>query len=245
MAVTPGMAAAPAVKESAESYQSAFHWQMPAATASSRSTQRQPPAPVPENGEIPPLGFALAQLHGVYILAQNAAGLVVVDMHAAHERITYERLKQSLEGQGIRSQPLLVPVSVKVSPREVQLAMDSRDLLQNLGLEIDQLDKDTLVIRALPTLLEGADAESLVRDLLADLVTHGSSERIRQAMNEVLSTVACHGSVRANRRLAIEEMNALLRDIENTERSGQCNHGRPTWTQLSMTELDKLFMRGR
>ncbi|HID45180.1 MAG TPA: DNA mismatch repair endonuclease MutL [Chromatiaceae bacterium] len=245
IAVTPGMAAAPAVKESAESYQSAFHWQMPAATASSRSTQRQPPAPVPENGEIPPLGFALAQLHGVYILAQNAAGLVVVDMHAAHERITYERLKQSLEGQGIRSQPLLVPVSVKVSPREVQLAMDSRDLLQNLGLEIDQLDKDTLVIRALPTLLEGADAESLVRDLLADLVTHGSSERIRQAMNEVLSTVACHGSVRANRRLAIEEMNALLRDIENTERSGQCNHGRPTWTQLSMTELDKLFMRGR
>ncbi len=232
------------VRESAQSYQSAFHWQMPGTAMASRPAQ-PPSAPIPDHGEIPALGYALAQLHGVYILAQNAAGLLIVDMHAAHERITYERLKQSLDGQGIRSQPLLVPVSVKVSPREVQLALDSREVLKDLGLEIDQLDTDTLVVRALPALLKGADVEGLVRDLLADLVTHGSSGRIRAAINEVLSTVACHGSVRANRRLAVEEMNALLRDIESTERSGQCNHGRPTWTQLSMAELDKLFLRGR
>ncbi len=232
------------VRESAQSYQSAFHWQMPGAAMASRPAQ-PPSAPPPDHGEMPVLGYALAQLHGVYILAQNAAGLLIVDTHAAHERITYERLKQSLEGQGIRSQPLLVPVSVKVSPREVQLALDSREVLKDLGLEIDQLDTDTLVVRALPTLLKGADVEGLVRDLLADLVTHGGSGRIRAAINEVLSTVACHGSVRANRRLAVEEMNALLRDIESTERSGQCNHGRPTWTQLSMAELDKLFLRGR
>jgi DNA mismatch repair protein MutL len=166
-------------------------------------------------------------------------------MHAAHERITYERMKQAVQGQGVRSQPLLVPVSVRVSPREVELALENRDLLADLGMQLDALGKDSLVVRAMPTLLEGADAESLVRDLLADLVTHGSSQRLREAMNEVLSTMACHGSVRANRRLALEEMNALLRDIESTERSGQCNHGRPTWTCLSMAELDKLFLRGR
>jgi DNA mismatch repair protein MutL len=233
------------VNEQGAAYQSALSWQMPAKGVSRGQAPMTQPMPPNDGATTPPLGYALAQLHGVYILAQNENGLVVVDMHAAHERITYERLKQSLEGQGIRSQPLLVPVPVKVSPREVQLAMESRDVFGELGLEIDQLDKDTLVVRALPALLEGADAESLVRDLLSDLVTHGNSERIREAINEVLSTVACYGSVRANRRLAVEEMNALLRDIENTERSGQCNHGRPTWTQLCMAELDKLFMRGR
>lgn len=233
------------VNEQGAAYQSAFSWQMPAKGSSRGQAPMAQPMLPNDGATTPPLGYALAQLHGVYILAQNENGLVVVDMHAAHERITYERLKQSLEGQGIRSQPLLVPVPVKVSPREVQLAMESRDVFGELGLEIDQLDTETLVVRALPALLEGADAESLLRDLLSDLVTHGSSERIREAINEVLSTVACHGSVRANRRLAVEEMNALLRDIENTERSGQCNHGRPTWTQLSMAELDKLFMRGR
>ncbi len=233
------------VNEQDAAYQSAFSWQMPAKGSSRGQAPMAQPMPPNDGATTPPLGCALAQLHGVYILAQNENGLVVVDMHAAHERITYERLKQSLEGQGIRSQPLLVPVPVKVSPREVQLAMESRHVFGELGLEIDQLDTETLVVRALPALLEGADAESLLRDLLSDLVTHGSSERIREAINEVLSTVACHGSVRANRRLAVEEMNALLRDIENTERSGQCNHGRPTWAQLSMAELDKLFMRGR
>lgn len=243
---TAWQATSPArVNEQGAAYQSAFSWQMPGKGSSRGQAPIAKPLPPDDGTTTPPLGYALAQLHGVYILAQNAAGLVVVDMHAAHERITYERLKTSLEGQGIRSQPLLVPVSVKVSPREVRLAMEARDVLEELGLELGQLDKETLVVRALPTQLEGADAEGLVRDLLADLVTHGSSERIREAINEVLSTVACHGSVRANRRLAAEEMNALLRDIESTERSGQCNHGRLTWTQLSMTELDKLFMRGR
>ncbi len=235
------MAGQASVRETPQSYQSAFHWQMPGGAAAS-----QPPsARMPDNGETPVLGYALAQLHGVYILAQNTEGLLIVDMHAAHERITYERLKQSLDGQGIRSQPLLVPLSVKVSPGEVQLAVENRPVLEELGLEIDPLDADTLVVRALPALLEDADAEGLVRDLLSDLATHGGSGRIRAAINEVLSTMACHGSVRANRRLALEEMNALLRDIETTERSGQCNHGRPTWTQLSMAELDKLFLRGR
>jgi DNA mismatch repair protein MutL len=234
------------IRDSSESYQAAFRWQTPGPGVPSSHSRPSPPvAGVEEEGRIPPLGFALAQLHGVYILAQNANGLMLVDMHAAHERITYERLKQSLQGEGIRSQPLLVPVSVRVSAREVQLAMDNAELLQELGMVIGQLDTDTLVIREMPALLEGADAEALVRDLLADLVTHGSSDRVREAINEVLSTVACHGSVRANRRLMKEEMNALLRDIESTERSSQCNHGRPTWTQLSMTELDKLFMRGR
>ncbi len=235
------------VREQSAAYQPSLEWQMPASRGADRGAVRKPPPELPgeKEGEAPPLGYALAQLHGVYILAQNQAGLVLVDMHAAHERITYEGMKQALEGQGIRSQPLLVPVSVKVSPREVELALENRDLLAELGMEVDALGKDSLVVRAMPALLEGADAEGLMRDLLADLVTHGSSARLRQAIHEVLATMACHGSVRANRRLAMEEMNALLRDIERTERSGQCNHGRPTWTQLSMAELDKLFLRGR
>jgi DNA mismatch repair protein MutL len=243
-----GPAAPPTwVQEASAAYQPSLTWQMPSATIADRGRSTPPAAvPVQENpAESPPLGYALAQLHGVYILSQNQAGLVLVDMHAAHERITYERMKQALEGQGIRSQPLLVPVAVKVSPREVELALETRDLLAELGMEVDALGKDSLVVRAMPALLEGSDAEGLMRDLLADLVTHGTSQRLREAMNEVLSTMACHGSVRANRRLAPEEMNALLRDIESTERSGQCNHGRPTWTQLSMTELDRLFLRGR
>ncbi|WP_457673636.1 DNA mismatch repair endonuclease MutL [Thiolapillus sp.] len=235
------------VREEPAAYQPSLDWQMPPAKAPDRGQARAPAAALPrkESGEAPPLGYALAQLHGVYILAQNQAGLVLVDMHAAHERITYEGMKQALEGQGIRSQPLLVPLSVKVSPREVELALEHRELLAELGMEVDALGKDSLVVRAMPALLEGADAEGLLRDLLADMVTHGSSQRLRQAINEVLATMACHGSVRANRRLALEEMNALLRDIERTERSGQCNHGRPTWTQLSMAELDRLFLRGR
>ncbi len=243
----PGGARPPArVGEKAAAYQPSFAWQSPASLGADRGQGTLPPMPAPdEAADAPPLGYALAQLHGVYILAQNQEGLVLVDMHAAHERITYERMKQAVEGQGVRSQPLLVPVSVRVSPREVELALENRDLLAELGMEVDALGKDSLVVRAMPTLLEGADAEGLMRDLLADLVTHGSSERLREAMNEVLSTMACHGSVRANRRLALEEMNALLRDIESTERSGQCNHGRPTWTRMSMAELDKLFLRGR
>lgn len=192
-----------------------------------------------------PLGYAIAQLHGVFILAQNAQGLVMVDMHAAHERITYERLKQAMSAGSITAQPLLVPLHIAVSEREAQLAETHQDIFTELGMELDRTGPASLRIRQIPVLLARGNAEVLVRDVLSDLASHGSSERIRQAMNDVLSTMACHGSVRANRQLTIPEMNALLRDMERTERSGQCNHGRPTWIQFSMSEIDSWFMRGR
>ncbi|PLW68391.1 DNA mismatch repair endonuclease MutL [Pseudohalioglobus lutimaris] len=195
--------------------------------------------------DVPPLGYALAQLKGVYILAENAAGLVLVDMHAAHERITYEGLKAARDDQGIRSQPLLVPQPVAVSQREVQVAGEHAALFQRLGMTVDATGEESLVIREIPVLLRDSNVEQLLRDVLADLIEFGSSERIEAHMDEILSTMACHGSVRANRRLTVPEMNALLRDMEETERSGQCNHGRPTWTQLGLDELDKLFLRGR
>ena len=194
---------------------------------------------------VPPLGYALAQLHGVYILAQNRDGLVLVDMHAAHERITYERLKQARAQAGIRRQPLLVPQALAVSAREVALVEEHAELFADLGLGIDIAGEESLLVREIPVSLQGADVEQLLRDVLADLGEFGSSERLAQHENELLSTMACHGSVRANRRLAIPEMNALLRDMEITERSAQCNHGRPTWMALSMAELDRLFLRGR
>ena len=194
---------------------------------------------------MPPLGFAIAQLHGIYILAQNASGLVVVDMHAAHERITYEYLKQSMAQDALRSQPLLVPSSVNVSKKEADHAEQHADTFRALGFELDRLGLEKLTIRAVPSLLKDGDTEALVRDVLADLITHGESSRIQNAMNDILATMACHGSVRANRKLSITEMNALLRDMERTERSGQCNHGRPTWTQMSLEHIDKLFLRGR
>ena len=195
--------------------------------------------------EVPPLGYALAQLKGIYILSENARGLVLVDMHAAHERITYERLKSARDAEGIRSQPLLVPQSVAVSQREVQVASEYAGLFQRLGLAVDVAGEEALVIRQIPVSLRDSNVEQLLRDVLADLIEFGSSERIEAHLDEILSTMACHGSVRANRRLTIPEMNALLRDMEETERSGQCNHGRPTWTQLGLDELDKLFLRGR
>lgn len=193
----------------------------------------------------PPLGYAIAQLHGIYILAQNAAGLVIVDMHAAHERITYEYLKQSMTEDAIRSQPLLMPHSLNVSKKEADYAEQHADTFRALGFELGRMGMEKLVIRAVPSLLKDGDSEALVRDVLADLMTHGTSNRIQHAMNEILATMACHGSVRANRKLSIPEMNALLRDMERTERSGQCNHGRPTWTQMSLDQIDKLFLRGR
>ncbi len=198
-----------------------------------------------EAQDMPPLGFARAQLHGIYILAENAQGMVLVDMHAAHERITYERLKTARQGEGIKSQPLLVPITIAVSSKEAQLVEDQTEVFSELGFEIDRVAEESIKIRQLPIILSSSDVETLLRDVLADLLTHGSSTRIQQAINEILSTMACHGSIRANRKLTIEEMNALLRDMEITERSGQCNHGRPTWIQLSIAELDKLFMRGR
>ena len=195
--------------------------------------------------EIPPLGYAMAQLHGVFILAQNASGMIVVDMHAAHERITYERLKASRSEGGIHSQPLLVPIMIAVSEKEAQLAESHNSIFSELGFELDRAGPESLKIRQLPMILANADVEALVRDVLSDLVSVGSSDRIRQAMNDVLSTMACHGSIRANRKMTLPEMNALLRDMEQTERSGQCNHGRPTWIQFTMDQMDKWFLRGQ
>ena len=197
------------------------------------------------SSEIPPLGFAVAQLHGIYILAENQHGLILVDMHAAHERITYERLKQAREGSGITRQPLLVPLTMAVSNREAAIAAEQSEELASLGVLIEATGEESVICRELPAALKDADAEALVRDVLSDLLEFGTSDRIASSLDELLSTLACHTSVRANRRLTLPEMNALLRDMEETERSGQCNHGRPTWVQLGMSELDKLFLRGR
>ncbi|QQZ29713.1 DNA mismatch repair endonuclease MutL [Thiothrix subterranea] len=235
------------VREQMAAYQQLYQPVIPATPAS------LPPSPLEGEGaggegyssDMPPLGYAIAQLHGIYILAQNASGLVVVDMHAAHERITYEYLKQSMAADALRSQPLLVPASLNVSRKEADYAEQHADTFRTLGFELDRLGQEKLTIRAVPSLLKESDTEALVRDVLADLITHGASNRIQNAMNEILATMACHGSVRANRKLSITEMNALLRDMERTERSGQCNHGRPTWTQMALEQIDKLFLRGR
>ena len=235
------------VGEHRAAYRAAEAWQAPPVA---RNVAAPTPSAALDDAPADPdavhsLGFAIAQLHGVYVLAQNAEGMVVVDMHAAHERITYEAFKRAREGEGIKSQPLLVPVSVAVSRREAELVDQHSAVFADLGMEVDRLGDQSLVVRALPALLRHADAEGLLRDVLADLVVHGDSRRILEQINAVLGTMACHASVRANRRLTLEEMNALLRDIERTERSGQCNHGRPTWTQLDMQQLDRLFLRGR
>ncbi|GAB3793015.1 DNA mismatch repair endonuclease MutL [Dyella agri] len=203
------------------------------------------PMLAPEEGEAPPLGYAIAQLKSIYILAENAQGLVLVDMHAAHERITYEKLKAGRVCSNLRSQLLLVPLNLAVSAKEAAAAEEHADALADWGLELSRSGPSGVVVRRIPALLEGADVTRLTRDVLAELAQHGSSRRLQELENELLSTMACHGSVRAGRRLTVPEMNALLREMEATERSGQCNHGRPTWTQLSLSELDRLFMRGR
>lgn len=204
------------------------------------------PANLPQGqGDIPPLGYALAQLKGIYILAENAQGLVLVDMHAAHERIMYERLKVAMASEGLSGQPLLVPESLALSQREADCAEEHAAWFQRLGFELQRLGPESLAIRQIPALLKQAEANRLVQDVLADLMEYGTSDRIQAHLNELLGTMACHGAIRANRRLALPEMNGLLRDMENTERSGQCNHGRPTWTQMGLDDLDKLFLRGR
>jgi len=200
---------------------------------------------VPESDEVPPLGLALAQLAGIYILAENANGLIVVDMHAAHERIVYEKLKTSFDEKSIVSQPLLVPATIAVSESEANLAEESGDVFAQLGLLVDRGGPTSLLIRQVPALLKQADAEALIRDVLSDLQESGTSNRIEETCHEILATMACHHSIRANRALTHPEMNALLREMESTERADQCNHGRPTWTTISIADLDRLFMRGQ
>jgi DNA mismatch repair protein MutL len=204
-----------------------------------------PPSPftLPESEH--PLGYALAQLSGVYILAQNAQGLIVVDMHAAHERIVYEKLKAALDNEKIATQPLLIPVSFYADPLEVATVEAEQDTLKKLGFDIAPLSPNTLAVRAMPVMLKQSEAEAAARDVLDELREFGASRALTERRDELLATLACHGAVRANRILSITEMNALLREMEQTERSGQCNHGRPTWFQITLNELDAMFMRGK
>ncbi len=195
--------------------------------------------------EVPPLGFALAQLHGVYILAQNEEGLVLVDMHAAHERITYERMKVAFDQAGLPSQPVLVPENLAVSALEADATEQHGEWFAQFGFDLRRSGPEQVTVHAVPVFFPARQVEALVRDVLAELVQYDSSDGIRAARDEILATMSCHGSVRANRQLSVPEMNALLRDMEETERSGQCNHGRPTWTRLSMQQLDRLFLRGQ
>ena len=227
--VAPGQASVSAAAMAAQAYA------LPAATL--------PAATLPPGDW--PLGRALAQLQGIYILAENTQGLVIVDMHAAHERIVYERLKSQLSDARISSQPLLIPATFAATPQEIATAQGAIESLEILGLEITPFSPLTLAVRAVPTSLAQSDAVELARSVLAELAQHDASTVIQRAQNELLSTMACHGAVRANRKLTIDEMNGLLRQMEATERSDQCNHGRPTWRQMSVRELDSLFLRGR
>ena len=206
---------------------------------------RRDPRPAAAAAETPTLGFAVAQLHGVFVLAQNASGLVIVDMHAAHERIVYERLKTELEAAELPSQPLLVPIPMTATDEEIDEAERGREALASLGFDVAAAGPRQLLIRAVPVLLADLDAAGLLRSVLREMAEFGASRVLIERRNELLSTMACHAAVRANRALTVTEMNALLRQMEQTERAGSCNHGRPTWVQFSMADLDRLFMRGR
>ena len=243
---TPPAGAAPAfaqaslaVTQPAARYEALFAQ----AVADERRAPLASAAPAPEGP--PMLGYALAQLHGVYVLAQNAAGLVIVDMHAAHERIVYEKLKGALDERALASQPLLVPVAMPATAEEVEEAERSREALAGLGFEVGIAGPRDLVVRAVPVLLSDLDIPALLRSVLAEMREFGASRALLERRNELLSTMACHAAVRANRSLTVPEMNALLREMEATERAGSCNHGRPTWIQLPMADLDRLFLRGR
>ena len=245
-ALAPGAAEAPvayATVSQGPAIQSAFMLAQP-----SRAYQAFMAAAVPKEREQEaeaPLGFALAQLHGIYILAQNAAGLVLVDMHAAHERIMMERLKLALESGEVARQSLLVPAVFAAEPLDIGVAEENREALERLGLDLEASGPNTLTVRAAPALLAAGDVVGLAKDVLAEIREHGASAMLSARQNELLATMACHAAVRAHRSLSVPEMNALLRDMERTERSGSCNHGRPTWYQLTLADLDKLFLRGR
>jgi len=244
----PGIAAQPEnfyrTLFGAESNRYRYPESVNAATAT--PVEKFAPSPaIDEKQAIHPFGFALGQLHGIYILAQNANGLVVVDMHAAHERIMYERLKQALERQEIAMQSLLIPVTFHAGTLEVAIVEEHLAILTQLGFEIAVLSPASLIVRAVPVALQHADIAQLARDILREIHEYGASQILTAKRNEILATMACHGAVRANRKLTIEEMNALLREMENTERADQCNHGRPTWFEVGLTDLDKWFMRGK
>ena len=228
------------IRETPDRYRADLVFQQPLCGVKSSTS-----APVTAETENAPLGYALAQLNGVYLLAQAADGLIIVDIHAAHERIGYERLKTAWKQGRTVSQPLLIPLTVPVSPREADLLADQSEMLARLGLVLEGFGAGAVVVREVPALLRQADMGSLVRDLLADLATHGRSTRLDESLDAVLATMACHSSVRANRRLTLDEMNALLREMERVERIDQCNHGRPTWVRVTHDELDRLFARGR
>jgi len=216
------------------------------AVSAASAALRAPAAAVPEiAADAWPLGRAIAQLAGVFVLAENAHGLVIVDMHAAHERIVYERLKASLVSAAIESQPLLIPATFAATPQEIATAEAQADNLHTLGLDVSPLSASVLAVRSQPAALAGGDVVELARSVLAELAQFDASSVIQRAQHEILSTMACHGAVRANRQLTLDEMNALLRDMERTDRADQCNHGRPTWRQITLKELDGLFWRGR